>query len=215
MGADRYPPRWLRALGWLGLALLAACATVPRQASVPAAHDLSWVQRQSLLQAVQGFALEGRLAAAVEGEGFNASLSWTQHGDRSELDLRAPLGFGAARVVRDATGLTLEGSRGERFSGPAAGGQLAQRLGFEPPLDSLRWWVLGLADPAAGPAQPTLSEDGRQLQSLQQAGWRLDYSEYARFGQTPELSLLPRRLTLTREGVRLRLVVDRWRLPLP
>ena len=202
-------------LVWLGLALLAGCATLPRPATAPAAGGLSWAQRQPLLQAVQGFALEGRLAAAVDGEGFNASVSWTQQGERSELDLRAPLGFGAARVVRDAAGLTLEGSRGERFSGPAASGQLTQRLGFEPPLDSLRWWVLGLADPNAGPAQPTLSADGRQLQALQQAGWQLDYGEYARFGETPELSLLPRGLALTREGVRLRLVVDRWRLPLP
>ena len=172
-------------------------------------------ERHLALQAVQSFGLEGRLAAAVAGEGFNANLGWTQRGERSELDLRAPLGFGAARVVRDAGQLTLEASRGERFNGPLASDQLTQRLGFEPPLGSLRWWVLGVSDPTGPEAIFRLSADGQTLLALDQDGWHVDYSEYARYGQTPLTAWLPRRITLSREDVRLRLVVDRWQVPLP
>jgi outer membrane lipoprotein LolB len=197
------------------LALLGGCVGTVRPPPAATVAVPPLTERRAALQAVQSFQLEGRLAAAVDGEGFNANLGWTQRGDRSELDLRAPLGFGAARVVRDAGQLTLEASRGERFNGPLASEQLAQRLGFEPPLGSLRWWVLGMPDPAGPEGTASLSPDGQSVLALDQNGWHVDYSEYARYGSTPLTAWLPRRLTLSREGVRLRLVVDRWQVPLP
>lgn len=199
----------------LMLALLGGCTSLVRPPPAAALAVQPLAERRAALQAVQSFQLEGRLAAAVDGEGFNANLGWTQRGDRSELDLRAPLGFGAARVVRDDGQLTLEASRGERFEGPLASEQLAQRLGFEPPLGSLRWWVLGVPDPAGPEATASLSTDGQSVLALDQLGWHIEYSEYARYGDTALTARLPRRLTLMREGVRLRLVVDRWTVDAP
>ena len=197
------------------LLLLTACVSAVRPPSVSAVVLAPLAERRAALQAVQSFQLEGRLAAAVAGEGFNANLGWTQRGDRTELDLRAPLGFGAARVVRDNKQLTLEASRGEHFSGPLASEQLTQRLGFEPPLGSLRWWVLGVPDPTVALFTQQLSADGQTLLSIDQLGWHIDYSEYGRYGSTLATAQLPRRLTLTRDQVRLRLVVDRWTVDLP
>jgi len=197
------------------LLLLSACVSAVRPPSVSAVVLAPLDQRRAALQAVQSFQLEGRLAAAVAGEGFNANLGWTQRGDRTELDLRAPLGFGAARVVSDNKQLTLEASRGEHFSGPLASEQLTQRLGFEPPLGSLRWWVLGVPDPTVALFTQQLSADGQTLLSIDQLGWHIDYSEYGRYGSTLATAQLPRRLTLMRDQVRLRLVVDRWTVDLP
>jgi outer membrane lipoprotein LolB len=197
------------------LLLLTACVSAVRPPPVSAVVVAPLAERRAALQAVQSFQLEGRLAAAVAGEGFNANLGWTQRGDRTELDLRAPLGFGAARVVRDNDQLTLEASRGEHFSGPLASEQLTQRLGFEPPLGSLRWWVLGVPDPTVALFTQQLSADGQTLLAIDQLGWHIDYSEYGRYGSTLATAQLPRRLTLTRDQVRLRLVVDRWTVQSP
>jgi outer membrane lipoprotein LolB len=188
--------------------LLAGCVTTPRrqpQASLQAGERAEW------LQGLAAFHLEGRLAVAVGQEGFSANLDWTQRGERTALELRAPLGFGAAQVLREAGALSLSTSRGETLSGAAAEQALVDRIGFSPPLDSLRYWVLGVADPSREGS--VVAGEGGLPTSLEQEGWHVDYPEFrdARSPAGAPLSL-PRRLTLTREGLRLRLVVDRWTL---
>ena len=65
---------------------------------------------------------------------------------------------------------------------------LAARTGWRLPLDSLRWWALGL--PAPQPkANITLDADGRALQ-ISQADWVLRYSDY----RSDTLPALPRRI---------------------
>ena len=196
----------MRRIILLGVALLAAaCATVPGPSVVTPREG---VARVSQLQALDDFRLDGRLAVAVGQEGFSATLAWAQRGARSELELRAPLGFGTARIVREAGAVRLDTSRGERFDGPEAEDDLAARLGFRPPLDSLRYWVLGVPDPHR-PVAGSTGDEGRPS-SLDQEGWHVDFSDYRVVDSARGTYWLPRRLSLLREGVRLRLVVDHW-----
>lgn len=184
------------------LALLAACATVPRGG----ARVVPWPQRLAALQGIDRFTLRGRLAVATGGDGFSAGLQWRQQGADASVDLSAPLGFGGAHISNQAGRLSVTTSRGEVLDGTAALAQLRQTLGFEPPLDSLRYWLLGASDPASA-SEPTLDEQQR-LAALRQEGWELQYSDYVWTQQ----HWLPRRLTLTRAGVRVRLVVNAWQL---
>jgi outer membrane lipoprotein LolB len=193
----------------LAALVLAGCVTAPPRPAAPA----GWESRRLQLQAVNRFSLDGRIAAAVGQEGFNASLTWAQRGGHSELTLRAPLGFGSAQVTRDGADIRLRSSRGQNLSGDLAREELAHRLGFEPPLDSLRYWVLGVPDPSR-PSVETLGEN-QGLAAVEQDGWRVEYTEYKAFGAAALDALLPRRLTLTRAGIRLRLVVDHWTLAAP
>ena len=191
--------------------LLAGCVTAPLRVAAPV--PLTYESRRSQLQAVHVFTLEGRLAAAVGQEGFNASLDWAQQGRRSALNLRAPLGFGTAQVLRDGEHLSLKSSRGDHYDGTLAREALARQLGFDPPLDSLRYWVLGVPDPAL-PATET-PDAAEHLAALEQDGWRVEFAEYRRYGEAALEAVLPRRLTLLREGIRLRLVIDRWTVAAP
>jgi len=190
--------------------LLAACVSAPPR---PAAPPASWDARRTALQAIARFSLDGRIAAAVGQEGFNASLTWAQQGGRSDLTLRAPLGFGSAQVIRDGTDIRMTSSRGQKLSGAVAMDELSRRLGFDPPLDSLRYWVLGVPDPA----QPAIETPGEamSLAVLEQQGWRVEYAEYKAFGTGGAAEMMPRRLTLTRTGIRLRLVIDHWKITAP
>jgi outer membrane lipoprotein LolB len=194
--------------------LLAGCVSGPRHELRPADPA---VQRRELQQ-LQQFSFEGRLAAAVGSEGFNADLNWKQQGARSTVDLRAPLGFGSARVVSDDDGVKFTSSRGENLTGADAIAELERRLGFAAPIGALRYWILGVADPAR-PATEAVDADGR-LSVLEQDGWRVEYGEYrSSAGATAAKAaasapVLPRRVTLSREQIRLRLVVNRWVLSL-
>ncbi|HEY8506781.1 MAG TPA: lipoprotein insertase outer membrane protein LolB, partial [Steroidobacteraceae bacterium] len=86
----------------------------------------------------------------------------------------------------------------------AARAEIVQRLGFEPPLSSLRYWVLGVPDPSASATEQL--DDQQRLRQLQQAGWNIEYGSY----MAANGEWLPQRMTLQREGVRVRLIVDSW-----
>jgi len=180
--------------------LIAGCQTQLRKA--PAIQ--TWETRRAELQQRDRFALKARVAVAAGQEGFNARLRWAQAGAHSQLSLDGPLGVGGAQVDFDGTTLSVRTSRGQHLSDAAARGELETRLGFEPPFQSLKFWIQGVPDPGS-PADEVL-DDQQRLASLRQGDWQIDYGNYANtHGQW-----LPERMTLQREGVRVRLLIDEW-----
>ncbi len=182
--------------------LLAGCHTLAPIASTP------WIERRAALQAIDNYRFNGQLAAATASEGFSASLRWQQQAATSDVLLRAPLGVGGAHLFYDGAVLRVTASDGSQLEGDAAHAELARLLGFEPPLSSLRYWLLGVPDPAVPGASETL-DDAQRLAHLQQGDWRIDYDEYLREGTR----WLPRRVAIQRGALRLRLRVAAWQLP--
>ena len=188
----------------LGLAVLAltACQTV----RVPPAPAMAWSVQRPELQSLSAFRLTGRVAVAVEQHGFNANLRWTQNGTRTRMILSGPLGADAAQVTSDGTRLRVITPHGRHLGEAAAQDLLERQLGYEPPLRSLRYWILGVPDPGA-PATVALDPEQR-LARLGQDGWSIEYQAYMPVGA----AWLPRLVTVRRAGVRLRMVVDEWHL---
>ena len=188
----------------LVLALIcASCRTIPVREIAPVQ---SWNARRAQLQERAAFELKGRVAVAVGSEGFNARLRWMQQGTASHLALDGPLGAGGVQVTSDGSRLSVVTSKGERLDSEAARGELAARLGFDPPLSSLRFWILGVPDPGGAPAQELLDEPRQHLAHLQQDGWEIDYGGYMPAGGES----LPAKLTLQRQNIRVRVIVDGW-----
>ena len=194
--------RLLAALGVLASLALTACQTVP----VPPAPTIAWNVRRPLLQAQQRFALTGRVAVAVGRQGFDADIRWVQRGAATRVVLSGPFGAGATQVSDRAGELSVTTSHGRHLGNAAARRALERELGFDPPLGSLRYWILGVPNPSV-PSQFKL--DGAQrLAHLEQAGWAIDYLSYSPVGA----EWFPRLLTVRRGAVRLRMVVDAWHL---
>jgi outer membrane lipoprotein LolB len=181
--------------------LISACRTLPPQLSAPAQ---SWEARRSALQAREHFQIKGRVAVAAGQDGFTASLHWSQSGTQSTLALDGPLGVGGMHLTSDGTALVLVNPRGERLDSDAARAELRTRLGFDVPLASLRFWILGVPDPSA-PDVEVVNVDHR-LTTLQQNDWQIDYADYV----VVKGEWLPGRMTLHRADVRVRLIVDHW-----
>jgi outer membrane lipoprotein LolB len=188
-------------------ALLAGCAGL-RPATPGRVLDAE--AERALLQGLDGYGLAGRIGIAARGEGVNAQIELDQRGTRSLLQLRSSLGIGSLRVESDGERFSLQSSRGESLDGAVARDQLAQRLGFEPPLSSLRYWVLGVPDPAM-PSEP-LPGDAGGARGFLQRGWRIEATELSGHRAGDAQVGLPRRVTLTAPDVRVRLVVNRWHL---
>jgi outer membrane lipoprotein LolB len=180
---------------------LAGCATV-----APAPAPVDWARWQQELLALDGWRLTGRVAVSAGGDGGSAAIDWRQDGETADIAVSGPLGVGSLRAVLDEAGLRLEDGSGARLAGAEAEQALAGRLGTEVPVEALRFWVLGL--PAPGEAfVESRGPDGRP-QALSQAGWDVRIERYGpvRGGE------LPVRLSMVRDGARVRLVVSRWEL---
>ena len=190
--------------GWLLMlacaALLAGCKTTQPRPTGPLAP---WNERVTTLAQARTWGLDGRAAAALGQQGWQASLDWRQSGDSSELHLAGPLGIGALVLNMSPAGLALNGAE----PSPAVAAQLEARLGFELPLENLRFWLLGIPNPEV-PFELTRNASDR-AQHLSQAGWSIDYDQYRPQGGDE----LPARIVLTRADARVRIAVDRWEAP--
>jgi len=183
----------------IGCAVLSGCTTT-RPPAAPAATPSPWDQRLGVLQQAAEWQLDGRAAVAVGKQGWQASLNWSQSGASSEVHLAGPLGVGALELRKTPAGLSLNGGP----PGDAVLAQLQERLGFDLPLEELRFWLLGVPDPGE-PFELTRNAEDRAL-ALTQAGWTVDYDRYLHV----DGDVLPVRVVMSRDDVHVKIAVDHW-----
>jgi outer membrane lipoprotein LolB len=156
--------------------------------------------------AVTDWRLQGRLSLTRGAQGWHASLDWQDHAGRYRLLVRGPLGQGALQLDGDAQGVRLTDAEGRVHVAADAESLLQQVAGWRLPVSGLRYWVRGLPYPGVH-LDETLDDTGR-LAQLRQAGWTI---RYQRFRVVDGIEW-PDRLTLERDDLVLKLVIDQWRL---
>ena len=199
-----------RTLGCVALAsvalLLAACSSLHGTAPAGAEDEAAWQRHQAHLAALGDWSFSGRVGFVNGKDSGSGSLDWAQRAGVTTLDFHGPLGAGAVHMEGDASALHVKTSRGDDFVTTDPEEDLGARLHQPLPVLSLRYWVLGIPDPAA---DFTKSSAGSELKSLDQRGWHVEYQEYTRVqGYT-----LPVKLTLERDAVRIKVAVSEWSLP--
>ena len=193
----------------LATALLTACTAAPVRppspALDPAQAQALQQQRQARLEALPAWSMQGRIAVSVGDKGGSGRLDWQQQGVAYRISLSARLPGQCGGLAGDGGGEPLGGVEGGPRPGPEAEALLEQATGWPIPVEAMAWWVRGL--PASAGTEQVFGADGR-LQRLVAGGWTVDYQEWqpAAAGW-PDM---PRRLQASRDGARVRLVVDRW-----
>jgi outer membrane lipoprotein LolB len=205
--ASRTDPGSIRSrLFWSALLLstLAGCATT-RPATVTPATP--WAARREALTKLDRWQLEGKIGINAGREGGSGTFSWQQAGDALDFRFRGPLGAGGFRIYGDDDRLRVKTTEGEEFELVDPERELRERYGWSVPLRSMRYWMLGVPDPH-GEAAETLDDAQQNLALLQQNGWTVQYGGYS---ETAGM-LLPRKLTMDGDGIRVRVVVERWQI---
>jgi outer membrane lipoprotein LolB len=175
--------------------LLSGCAGLAHRPMTPAST--------AGIVALTSWVAAGRMALAAGADGGSGGFVWQQEGAETRLRLRGPLGAGAMEIASDGERLSVTDAGG-KVLGPDAETALRARLGADLPLSSLRYWMLGLPDPASE-AQVTES-DTIPLRVIDQHGWTIAYDAFT----SADGFSLPTRLTATSGNVRLRLFVSDW-----
>jgi outer membrane lipoprotein LolB len=193
------------ALSLAVLLLLGACASSPLQSPGWQAH------RDSVTQ-VTDWQLDGRLNIRQGRQSDTVNLNWKQSGTLVSIRLSATLlGLGGVAISGDDNSVTIEKTGEETRVLPGLDALSREYLEYDFPAAYLLWWVRGLPVPDL-PAAPVLDQN-QLLLSLEQTDpmgqrWELSYENYERVGTV----ILPRRINLESQGVRLRFLISDWQL---
>ena len=182
-------------------ALLAGCVT---RGSLELPELSDWESRLEILGGVDEWEFAGRIGVSAGDEGFNGKLWWRQDGVVFRARISGPLGIGTVFINGDRHELTVTDRHGVVTELNDAEVELRQMYGWTIPVTSLRYWALGIPDPASS-AQTEFGDDG-QLVKLRQRNWEVDITQYREGGGQQ----MPRRLTAVNDDVKVRLVIDNW-----
>ncbi len=179
---------------------VSGCALEPPRAEDPVGFDAG---------AAQNWRLSGRLALSNGRDGGSGQLEWEQRGEHAELRFHGAFGQRGWRLLTTPSESILNLSTGERFSAARVEDLVREHVGWEVPFDALRYWVRGRVAPDAR-ARTRRDRDGR-LALIQQHRWLVEYDGHLRVDGTT----LPRKITATRDGNRVRLLIKQWGIDSP
>jgi outer membrane lipoprotein LolB len=190
----------------LGAALtLAACGVAPP--SPEGIDGARPIARWDAPPAPETWSLTGRAAVRTPEQAGTVSVHWRHDDAGYRIDLRAPLGAGALRLVGDDQGVLLRTAGGEQYRADSARALLQAAAGYDLPVDYLRWWLRGQPVPGL-PGEVITDAEGRAA-VLRQDGWRVllsDYREVAGYH-------LPHRVSAEKEPVSARIAIREWSVP--
>lgn len=187
---------------------LSSCASIAPtpSATPPAEPKATWAERQTSLNRIQSWWLNGKIAVQTNKDSGSAAVSWTQTQRSYALAITGPLGAGSMKLSGTPSGVTLQASDGKTYSAKSAEQLLATKWGFKLPVSNMRYWMRGL--PAPGASASTHFDQNARLTSLDQQGWHIEYMSYTNAGGID----LPEKVSITSPMLRVKIVVYQWRV---
>jgi outer membrane lipoprotein LolB len=194
----------------LAFVLLGGCEMLPDvlQPAAVADPERQFELRRVDLAALDSWRATGRLGLKTPGDGFTATVAWTNSKAEWQLRLRGPLGQGTVQLAGTQDAVKLTTADGKTVEAPSADVLVQQALGWAIPVAGLRYWIVGDIDPDS-PISALRLDQGGLLEYLEQGGWTIDYAAYL----DADGRAMPSQIVMRNGDVEVRIVVLRWRFP--
>ncbi|GAD80289.1 lipoprotein insertase outer membrane protein LolB [Vibrio ezurae] len=182
--------------------LLFGCETTP---PLPT-HSVEYQSHQAKLTKLSHFTLSGKLGYIDPTQRQSLNFHWKQTPQQSQLRLSTFLGKTVLNLNINEQGATVTDIHGKRYFDKDADLLFYQLTGMRLPIVYMQDWIKG---------QPTAADDFQvsengTLASLEQTRggqtWLMDYKSY----QETETLLLPNKMTLSRQPIKLNIVISKW-----
>lgn len=152
--------------------------------------------------------MDGRIGLTVAKDSYNGSVAWEQNGAAIDFRFRGPLGFGGLRIHGDLDDkVRVKTTTGQDFTVSDFESEMQARMGWSIPINSLRFWALGIVDPEVD-ADVVLNEEDL-LDELVQGDWKVVYEAYKEVDGVQ----LPRKFRITGPDTKIKMVVNDWTIP--
>ncbi len=183
------------------LVLLAGCSEMPL---LPGGERDA--ERQSQLQQIKRWKLNGRLSLATENESWTVTFYWSQDNERYLMRFIAPLGQGTyALRGGEQDGVYLLTAKNEVLRSNNAETLLRESVGWHIPVSGFKYWVLGLPEPGVQLQDQKFDTQGRMTE-LRQDNWNISIKRYMDAGGIE----LPGKIFMENDHFKLKLVVQEW-----
>ena len=192
------------------LPLFSGCQLLPVQTQPETA--VTTIQTEPVADARNAVAADfnilGRIAIQDDDQSFSGSFRWQHLADSDEILLFTPLGQAVAEISRDREGVRLITAKMEAFYADSVESLTEEILGWRLPLNGLQFWIQGQHSPANASQKDLNSKN--QVIAIRQDGWRINYQHLIPVQSTT--IALPRVLDLKYQKLKIRLVVDDWKV---
>ena len=196
--------------------LLTGCATKPKafipntafepivnQTSEQTATQPTVVLPQQIWTATGKFAAR-TLTSDGKKKGGSVYFVWQQHGQDYQVTLTGPLGQGRTVFVGNPQQVTMQNNQGE-WQADSPEVLFENAFGWSAPVSFLQYWLQG----QAVTPQAILNYDAqKQLLSLQEQGWRAEYSQY----QQHQEQALAQKIVITGNNTTMTVLINDWQL---
>ena len=190
--------------------LFSGCATLPGQTKADAVVKTILTEPAANTQngSATDFNILGRISIQDEKQSFSGSFRWQHLATSDEILLFTPLGQAVAEITKDDEGVRLITSKLEAFYAADVENLTQEILGWRMPLNGLQYWIQGTHSPITAAEKDLDSKD--RIVAIRQDGWHIHYSSFA----PAQINLipLPKVLNLIYQNLKIRLVVDDWKV---
>ena len=163
-------------------------------------EDTYHLNDRSAFYELKKWIFKGRLVVSDSKESWTASIDWEHTEEKDALKLSGPLGQNAIKIILTENSVILDRGEGEVLQSSEIDAFIQAQLGMDIPINSLRYWVLGLTHPDKSFVKLA---DG-----FEQEKWIIQYSQMQQINK----QWMPRKLKALQNKTRLKLVIDNWTL---
>ena len=191
---------------WLLFVLLSGCATTPK----PLLTE-DWQEHTRQLSTLNKWQAVGKLAVKVPNNGGSMGIRWGQEPTQFNIDFSGPFGQNLLTISGNDKLVTLNEPNHAPINAKTAEELIHRNTGWIIPVAQLAFWVRGLPDPTnrIGKFQPNTQG---LIETLEQSGWKISYSEYMSVTSGSETLAMPKRIVAEYKEIRLTLAIREWLL---
>lgn len=186
------------------LIFLNACALPIKQTEESLQPAIDWDDRNSRLDNISRWNVDGRIAMKSREDAWSASLVWDQASNDYDIRLFGPLGGKALSIKGGPTNVELKTGDGETFTEQNAAALIYRQTGWHIPVENLQYWARAM--PAPGPHGEIEYDAAGYLVRLKQSGWDISYQKYKTVDDLP----MPGKMKLVNEHFSVKLVFRDW-----
>jgi outer membrane lipoprotein LolB len=147
---------------------------------------------------IKSWNFEGRIAVILKDDTWSGSMNWDQISELGVIKISGPLGQGGLEIRITQGNLSINDGESVFEYSDEDEESIVNELGFYVPIRSLSYWVRGLVNPDFDFTEAD--------QGFMQSGWLVQFKAM----QSSVVGLMPHKVFLTNESVRLKLIVDQW-----
>lgn len=153
----------------------------------------------------QQWEMHGRISIINDKENWYAKFIWMQNGEDFKISFMGPLGETELQLTRIAQNTHLKTPSYERQTHDLEQ-LLLQETGWNLPINSLRYWSHGVANPDV--ASRTEYDEQGNISDLYQTGWHIQYPKRTQLGEY----YLPKKIIVMQQDIKIKIIISQWDL---